>query len=240
MVPTSLLLDPALAFYLVLILPGMHLWRSLRPADGPKRPRPQRYLATIRQIALLLLALALVCWWGGHSLPELGLGMPSTVGLWALAAALAILLALHYYGSRQMHKMDPAKRAEAIEKIRHEEGMPRTPEELRLFMLLALCIGAGWELLYRGFLVMALTPWIGIWGAAAVAAVAYGAAHGYRNARQFIGSIAMSLLFTVGYVLTQSLWWLMLLHVGLPLMTAISHLKIRNEETAEPAAAQLD
>jgi membrane protease YdiL (CAAX protease family) len=235
-----MLLDPALAFYLVFILPGMHLWRSLRPADGPKRPRSQRYLSTIRQIALLLLALALVCWLGGHSPSELGLGMPSTAGLWALAAATGILLALHYYGSMRMHKMDPAKRAEAIEKIRHEEGMPRTRQELRLFILLALCIGAGWELLYRGFLLMALTPWIGVWGAVMVAAVAYGAAHGYRNAKQFIGSIGMSLLFTVGYVLTESLWWLMLLHAGLPLLTAIGHIKIRNAEAVPPPTIQLD
>lgn len=226
-----------LAFYLVLILPGMQLWRSLRPPAAPTlRSRPQRYLSTMREIALLLLALAAVCWWDGHPPSALGLAAPSGIGLWALAAAATMLLVLYFRGALRTHKMTPEKRAEALEQLSHEQGMPRTPAEMRLFFLLALCIGAGWELLYRGFLMMALSPLIGTWAAVVVAAVAYGAGHGYRNARQFIGSIGMSLLFTVGYVLTASLWWLMLLHVGLPLLTAVAHYHLRNGE-APPQSA---
>jgi membrane protease YdiL (CAAX protease family) len=230
----------ALALYLALIFPAMQVWRSLRPTDGPKRPRPQRYLSSIRQIVLLLAALAVVCWWGGHPPSALGLGAPAGIALLALAAAAVTLLMLYYFGVMRMHKMKPAKRAEAIEKVRHEEGMPRTPQEMRLFLALVLCIGGGWELLYRGFLRLALTPVIGLWGAVAVAAVAYGAAHGYQNPRQLLGSIGMALLFTIGYVLTDNLWWLMLLHAGLPLIIAVSHRKIRSEEAAALAAVQLD
>jgi len=225
----------ALALYLVLIFPGWQLWRSLRPAAGPKRPRRQRYLSSIRDIVLLLLALAAVCWWNGYPPAALGLAAPAGIGLWLLAATALALLTLYYFGAMRTHKMKPAKRAEAVEKIRHEEGMPRTPEEMRLFVLLVLCIGGGWEVLYRGFLMLVLTPLIGVWGAVLVAAVAYGVAHGYQNPKQLILSIGMALLFTTGYVLTGSLWWLMLLHAGLPLITAIGHRKIRSEEAAMPA-----
>jgi membrane protease YdiL (CAAX protease family) len=235
-----LMAQPALALYLVLILPGMQLWRSLRPSTGPKRPRPQRYLSSIREIVLLLLALAVVCWWSGYPPAALGLAAPAGIGLWLLAATAVALLVLYYFGAMRTHKMKPDKRAEAVEKIRHEEGMPRTPEEMRLFAVLVLCIGGGWEVLYRGFLTLALTPWIGVWGAVVVAAVAYGVAHGYQNPKQLILSIVMALLFTTGYVLTNSLWWLMLLHAGLPLITAVSHLKIRSGEAAMPASIQLD
>jgi membrane protease YdiL (CAAX protease family) len=236
----SLMAEIALAFYLVLIFPAMQLRRSLRPADGPKRPRQQRYWSSIRDIVLLLLALAAVCWWSGHPPSALGLGAPAGIAQLMLAAAAVTLLMLYYFGVTRMHKMKPAKRAEAVEKVRHEEGMPRTPQEMRLFILLVLCIGGGWEVLYRGFLLLALTPLIGLWGAVVAAAVAYGAAHGYQNPKQFLGSVGMSLLFTIGYVLTGSLWWLMLLHAGLPLIVAISHRKIRSEEAMAPAAVQLD
>jgi membrane protease YdiL (CAAX protease family) len=46
-------------------------------------------------------------------------------------------------------------------------------------------LGAGWELLYRGFLLLVLTPSIGAWGAVAVSGLSYGAAHGYKNPKQF-------------------------------------------------------
>jgi membrane protease YdiL (CAAX protease family) len=235
-----LMAELALALYLVLIFPGWQLWRSLRPPTGPKRPRPQRYLSSIRDIVLLLLALAAVCWWNGYPPAALGLAAPTGIGLWLLAATAVALIVLYYFGAMRTHKINPAKRTEALEKIRHEEGMPRTPEEMRLFVLLVLCIGGGWEVLYRGFLMLALTPWIGVWGAVVVAAVAYGVAHGYQNPKQLSLSIVMALLFTTAYVLTNSLWWLMLLHAGLPLMTAVSHRQLRNEEAAVPASIQLD
>jgi membrane protease YdiL (CAAX protease family) len=78
------------------------------------------------------------------------------------------------------------------------------------------------QLLYRGFLMLVLTP-----GAVILAALAYGAGHGYKSRGQFAGSIVSAFLFTIGYVLTGSLWWLMLLHMGLPLFGLISSSRAR-------------
>ena len=106
------MLDIALAFYLVLILPGMQLWRGAHTTDGPKRPRALRYLSSIREIALLLLALAVVCWREGHAPSALGLAVPvSNAAFWSLVAAAAAVPVLHLVSKLLEHKMDPAKRA---------------------------------------------------------------------------------------------------------------------------------
>jgi membrane protease YdiL (CAAX protease family) len=235
-----LMAEIALAFYLVFILPGMQLRRSLRPVEGPKRSRTQRYLSTIRQIALLLLALAAVCWWNGYTPAALGLSAPTAgPALWSLTGVAIALPVLHFVGKMFENKMDPAKRAAAQGKILANQGFPRTPAELRLFILLMLFVAVGWELLYRGFLMLALTPLIGTWGAVAVAAVAYGAGHGYQGAKPFAGAIVSALLFTVGYVLTDSLWWLMLVHFAMPMAIPIGYYKLMREP-APPPEMQLD
>jgi membrane protease YdiL (CAAX protease family) len=83
--------------------------------------------------------------------------------------------------------------------------------------------GVAWEVLFRGYLLWALTPRVGIVGAVFVASVAYGVAHGYKSPRQFTSSLVSALLFTIAYALTHSLWWLMLIHGGLPVMVGLIH-----------------
>jgi membrane protease YdiL (CAAX protease family) len=72
----------------------------------------------------------------------------------------------------------------------------------------------GWEILYRGFLLWFLSPYIGIAGAICLASFAYGLARGYQGRRQLVGSIASAFAFTVAFAITRSLWWLMLLHAA--------------------------
>jgi len=235
------MIDITLALYLIVIVPGTQLWRSLRPKDGPKRSRSERYVATIREIALLLLALAAVCWWNGRTASDLGVAAPASgAAFWALLIAVAALPAAHFIGKIFERRMDPARHAASQRQLLDNDMLPRTPAELRLFVAVSLFIGIGWELLYRGFLMLALTPWLGTWGALLLAAVAYGAAHGYQNPGQLAASIFSALLFTAGYVFTGSLWWLMLIHIALPLTAPLYYYKIMRDEAAAPKRMQLD
>ena len=99
---------------------------------------------------------------------------------------------------------------------------PETSGEMRLFLLVSLAVGCGWEILYRGFLLLYLQPTTGLGGAVIIAAFAYGAAHGFKSPKQFAASIMSALAFTIGYAVTSNLWWLMLLHTGLMLLGALS------------------
>jgi membrane protease YdiL (CAAX protease family) len=222
-----------LALYLLLVLPGRQLWRTLRPADSgaadakPPRPRLESYRRNIIGIAIPLLVLAADMVVSGRGAAALGLDLPlSVTGGWCLGVSALALLVLTVGSEVWERRMPPQKRAEMQAKVRTQVdangAMPRNAEELRGFIVLTLFVGCGWELLYRGFLLLVLAPLTGLPAAIALAAVAYGAAHGYQGARQFSGSIVSAFLFTIAYSLSHSLWWLMLIHTTLGLSMAVT------------------
>ncbi len=150
----------------------------------------------------------------GRAATALGLGAPTAtpalIGLGVAAALLAVV-------GLGMRRKSTSTRAD-VEQARREL-LPETSREVRLFLLLTAAVGFGWEVLYRGFLLFYLQPRIGLAGAVVAAALAYGAAHGFKSRGQFAGSIAAALAFTIGYAATWNLWWLILLHTGLPLLS---------------------
>jgi len=205
-------LDYALVAILLLLLPAHALWRSLRTASIPVRSRSSRYLRST--VTAALLAALLVTIWSieRRSWALLGLELPaSNVGLIGLIASGSILLLLA--GTILLKRPD-----ESSSLSPGADKLPQTRQETALFLLLTLVIGFGWELLYRGYLLWALTPLIGTAAAVAVAATAYGLAHGFSDPKSLLGAMIASFLFTIAYVLTGSLWWLILVHMGLPLM----------------------
>jgi membrane protease YdiL (CAAX protease family) len=118
-------------------------------------------------------------------------------------------------------RLSADKRAEHEAKAAQSGMLPQSGPEKAAFALFGLFAGFGWELLYRGFLLMVLVPVLGLPGAVILAALAYGIGHGYQDRAQFIGSIVASFLFTIAYALTGSLWWLMVLHAGMPMLALL-------------------
>lgn len=176
-----------------------------------------RYAMTIGLLVGLLGLLTFNWFASGRSLVMLGLGPPSTLAaMIGLALAVVLLVFMSLLVRRKAATASP--NAEQL----HREQLPDTPTEVRLFVVMAFTVGIGWEILYRGFLLFYLKPVIGAPAAVAVAAAAYGAAHGFKDWRQFTASMIAALAFVVGYLLTQSLWWLMLLHTALPLLALLS------------------
>lgn len=230
-------LELLLALYLVIVLPGHALWRSKRKGR-PRRARITGYRWSTLHIGLLLTALTALMWQSGRPVQQLGLALPRA-GWWGLALAVILLSALIGGGKLWERRLSGDKLAEHQARTeRASESMPRTREELNAFLVLAFCIGCGWELLYRGFLMMVLGPLTGTATAVILAAVAYGAAHGYQGRGQFVGSIVSAFLFTIGYVMTDSLWWLMLIHTALPVYLALnSYTTAANQSSGGAAGA---
>lgn len=100
--------------------------------------------------------------------------------------------------------------------------LPQDSKEKTWFVIFSVVIGFAWELLYRGYLLWILTPQVGVVIAVSIAAISYGLAHGYQNKKQIIGSIIAAFVFTIAFALTNSLWWLILIHSALPLMGLFS------------------
>ena len=223
------ILDQLFATYLLVLLPAWALWRSLRSKGEPARDdadpaaKDRRFWKNVRLVGLPLLALWALFAWTGRPATLLGLDIPvSSSGLWGIAS-VCVLIAGAIVGTMIWEsRLNALKTAEYHAKLRKAGILPGSRRELVQFVLLMILIGTGWELLYRGYLMLVLPPAFGTEAAVAITALAYGVAHGYSNWKQFVGSIVSALLFTIGYVFTGSLWWLILLHVSLPLTGLVS------------------
>ncbi len=153
----------------------------------------------------------------GRSAAALGLQWPPGLSGWVGLGIAAVFLTGMSIASRSTKAT--AKGAQADEAA---ALLPDTKTELWLFILFSLTIGAAWEVLFRGYLIWVLEPRLTTVGAVAAAGAVYGLAHGYKTPRQFFGSIVAALLFTTAYVATRSVWWLMLIHTGAPLLAALA------------------
>ncbi len=214
------MLDLLLATYLVLFMPAQQLWRSLRKIPA-KKSRLWNYGRNCFIIGTLLLVLAGSSAIEGRTAAALGLGWPPAAWEWWTIASVAVLIGiLHLIGKRMEAKMAPDKRASDEAKLRANETLPRNASEFKVFVVMAVFIGVGWEVLYRGFLLLFLTPYVGDAGAIAVAALAYGVGHGFDTWKQLIGSIVAALVFTLAYYFSHSLWWLIVFHTGLAILMA--------------------
>ena len=215
----------------LLLLIALPVRALLPPRPGArKRTMSERYVRTSIEIALLLAALLLVAFLTGMTARDLGLGWPPPRdGLIGLGIAALILGGV----AAAVLLMAPSKSPREQEAM---SELPQGPREMRQFLLFGLAAGIGWELLYRGFLLWWLTPLIGLIGAVVAASIAYGLAHGWKSWGQGLGSIGSAFLFSIGYAATGSLWWLIAIHTGLPLVALLAGWRSRkpNKET-QPA-----
>lgn len=211
-----------LGLLLLIVMPV----RALLPrrAGSPQRSLPERYARTTVGIAALLAALVLVALLTGMTATDLGLGWPPPrAGQIGLAAAMMILVGLAVAVLLTSPSKSPREQSAMAE-------LPRGRRDLRLFLLFGLAAGFGWEVLYRGFLLWWLTPMIGLSGAVVAASVAYGLAHGWKSWAQGLGSIGSAFLFTIGFAVSGSLWWLIVIHFGLPLVALLAGWRARRKE----------
>ena len=215
------MLNNLLAVFLLFIFPALNLWISVRPKkEKPPRSLMHRYWSMSWQ-SLVLLA---VLWVGsaqvGYTPRDLGFDIPlSNVGAWGLGFAVLLLTGLSVAGHIIERRKTPEARAKS-EKEMLELPMPwpRSTTEVLAFAISIFIMTAGWEVLYRGFLLQLLPPIIGLPFAIVASALAYGIAHGYKNPKELIASIISAFIFTIAYAWTHSIWWLILIHVGLPLL----------------------
>lgn len=216
------MLELPLAIYLLVYLPLQQMWRSLRTRRTartvrPERPRLRLYWSMTAQLAALLAVLAASAWMLERTPAELGLDWPPSVaGKWGIGLACVLVPALHGVATLQERRMDAAARAALQARLEEGVAPPRTAGELAGFLVMCVALGAGWEILYRGFLLMVLAPHIGMPGAVILAALAYGIGHGFSTPGQFAGSIVSAFAFIGAYALSGSLWWLIVIHIGVP------------------------
>jgi len=208
------MIDYVLVVLLIGVMPARALYKDLCGKSNEDN-RQKKYIGSGAIIVCLLVLLCYAWLHGARSMALLGLDIPlSNRGAIGLAIAIVLLLGLVVVATIAKRKHKERNNDKSAERFSKNQLLPRTRHELSLFLAFALLAGCGWELLYRGFLIWFLVPYVGTVVAVCIAALAYGAAHGYKNRKQFLASVISAFAFTVAFVVTGSLWWLMLIHTA--------------------------
>jgi membrane protease YdiL (CAAX protease family) len=186
---------------------------------------------------------ALVLWlWiaSGVSMSSVGFALPDGWRLWGPLALGGAFVLLQANGAIRIARL-PA----SGEKLRGQLGgaepmMPRSAAELPAFFGVSLTAGFCEELLFRGFLIWVLQPWLGLWIAAALALALFALGHAYQGLEGVIRSGAVGLVFTAIVLVTHSLWPAIVLHAAVDAMGGvIAWLILRNPVPSSPAVDAL-
>lgn len=184
--------------------------------DGVEIERLPAYWSSIATLWILGTA----CWLVGARS-----GGPSALGLvampalplvaWSLGlAAAGLLLIVVFHGI--------ARSVGALDSDLLEQLLPRTARERRVFALLSVAAGASEELAYRGYAIPALTPLLGVAGAAILSTVVFGVIHAYQGILGIVRTGLMGGVLAWGFLATGSLWPPIIAHTLIDLVAGIA------------------
>jgi membrane protease YdiL (CAAX protease family) len=118
--------------------------------------------------------------------------------------------------------------------------LPRTLIEHRWFQAVSVTAGICEELLFRGFLMWALRPWLGLWGAFAATSILFGLGHSYQGRRGLLNSTVIGMVLGALALLTGSILPGMILHALVDLSSgSIGYAALRDEASGESARPPL-
>lgn len=222
-------LDFVIVALAVIVMPAMSVLagRKLAREAADKRKLVPRYLRIILRGWLFVAIVAAAWWTQARSFGALGLA--PHLGMWDYAGfALAFLIGIVMVAqSIGFASASPEKMERALKAVHGAKITPNTSGELALFMLMAVSAGVWEELVYRGFLVWFLVPLVGAVGAVVVSALIFGLAHLYQGVRGLVQTVVVGLIFGALYLLTASLWWLMVVHAVMDIAGGITTFQIK-------------
>jgi membrane protease YdiL (CAAX protease family) len=209
-----------------------------RLGHDPAGARTREYAGTI-VLQWLMVAVAGAVWMGqGRPLLSLGLVVP---GGWRLPASVAAVVLLGWMYLRQVPTVARSERlrrlvAARMDGLHVRDLLPRTARELWLFLALAVTAGICEELLLRGFLLQALAPVVGWWGAAALGVPVFGVLHAMQGREGMLRTAAVGAALTLVVAATRSLLPAMALHALVDIGSGSLGWVVRGESTSGEAA----
>lgn len=229
--------------YLCVLLPWMAVRsrrqvRGLESADAAEREATRAKLppGLVRLLAGTLVQLVLLgafCWmlaprWGYAILaPPARPGLAVSLGVAALACHFALFALARAWRT-------PEERRRAVG--RHL--VPRTPQEWAMAVAVVLAAATAEELAYRGLGMLFLTIAFGTsWGAAAVMALAFGAAHALQGRKAMAIVVAMALSMHLLVALTDTLVVAMAVHLTYDIAALLLTRRAIDREAAAGAGA---
>jgi uncharacterized protein len=235
MMPNYTPLDLLIVVYAVVAMPVLSAVAARRLARTPRTELNlvRRYWFIIARGVLVSLLILFAWRWAGRPYSALGLDIP--IDYWGRMGFGFDAVLVCSYTIALLSPKSAERRAHVRRRMERIRIMPQTREEFLLFPLVAISGSVMEELLARGFLIWFITPFAGLWGAALLSSVLFGLLHAYQGWFGILRTALIGLAFAIAYVLTRSLWWLMLAHVALNLFGGLYAWRLMRES---PAPAQ--
>jgi membrane protease YdiL (CAAX protease family) len=168
-----------------------------------------------------MLVLVLVAWSaGGRDWMRLGIRFPDPWPV-VLATGLVVGLLCGFYRlilEEQRRRESPAVQVERLGRL--VPLMPRTRDELDLFIVLLLLAAASEELLFRAYLTAYLNSYMPLSAAAALSVIAFAVGHVYQGAKGVAQTGIIGAMCMILYLATGSLLPGVVLHAGLNYISA--------------------
>ena len=220
-------IDLVIAGLIAIVYPIWDYFRWPRMVRTVASGRPNARVSVYREVIATewIITAVIAAAWIGAARPWRLIGLVLPVG-WRLVLTVALIAALlifFWVQLRTIRRLDTAKRDRVRTRTAAVSPLsPHTQVERAWFVPLAVTAGLCEEFMYRGFLVWAFRPWLGLWGAALASTVAFGFAHAYQGRNGAIragtiGALLAALAIAMGSVVPG-----MVLHALLDLISGES------------------
>jgi len=240
-VPT--LLDFVYVIFLVgvaTLFEHYYFWPRLRArtAAGDPGARLWAYRRGIAGQWGFVAALAAIWIYYSRSLTDLRLTAPAGWRLIVSFVLVALMVAFVAYQLTSVLKLSPERLAAARPKLGKVDFLlPHTRTEHRWFLALSFTAGICEELLYRGYLVWFLSPWLGLAGAYLGVIVLFGVGHLYQGRNGATRATAAGAAMTGFVALTGWLIPAMIIHALIDAGSGtVGYVILRDDQPPAPEA----
>jgi len=191
-----------------------------------------RVLAYIQAITTqwTLTTLALVLWFlSKRQATDLGFAW---TGGWRLALGILIVIAAIVILEAQRRRVVSSAELQREFRGKIEQAsalLPHNPKELFYFNLVSVTAGVCEEILFRGLLIWYLSQFMGLPLAVVGSSALFGLAHLYQGRKGIVQTGIVGLVFALLYVVTGTLWVVMLLHTLVDMNSGVLWYQIRDK-----------
>lgn len=187
-----------------------------RLASNEPGIRGKLYRETIAMLWIVTLPILVIWAVSQRSWPELGLGFGTGWQVWA-GWGLAALPAIFFIGQFAMIASSTSAReqinAQLDRNIPLSRFLPHTKSEYRTFRLAGITAGITEEIIFRGYLIWALSLFTPLWAAAIISLIVFTVLHLYQGAQQLPFVFVTGAWFTLIVIVSGSLWPAIALHI---------------------------
>ena len=152
---------------------------------------------------------------------------------WWLWGSIGLVLTLAISSARTAVRIARSKKRIKMGIPHVEKLSPHTRSELVWWVALSLSAGFCEEFIFRGYLILAFQPMLGLWGAAVFSVVVFALAHAYQGAKGVLATGVVGSLLTLVVLISGSLLPAMALHalvdIGQGLVAWLALRKVQGE-----------